>query len=107
MMATSPGCSRLVRFFVRRSSRTGPLISAGAPRLRMRVGSRMSGPILALLARRVVRPSKREARLSMALGQTIPALPVRDVGRAVGCYIDRLGLPCLTVTRFAIVRRDE
>src|SRR5215218_1572970 len=61
MTATSPGSSLLVRLLVRLSSRTGPLISAGAPRLR-RVGSRISGPILAPLADAVSRSTAGPAR---------------------------------------------
>ena len=43
----------------------------------------------------------------MALAQTIPALPVRDIGRATSCYTDQLGfaLPHRD-DAFAIVRRD-
>src|ERR671913_2219695 len=39
MMAISPGRSRFVRFLVRRSSRTRPPTSVGAPRRRSSVGS--------------------------------------------------------------------
>jgi catechol 2,3-dioxygenase-like lactoylglutathione lyase family enzyme len=42
------------------------------------------------------------------LGQTIPALPVRDVGAAVGFYRDRLAFRVLhEEDGFAVVARDE
>src|SRR3954447_18943882 len=47
MMAISPGFSRLVRFFVRRSRRATPPISVGVPRRRSRTGSRITPAILA------------------------------------------------------------
>jgi catechol 2,3-dioxygenase-like lactoylglutathione lyase family enzyme len=43
-----------------------------------------------------------------SLGRTIPALPVRDVARAVSHYRDRLGFSALHVEDgFAVVRRDD
>jgi catechol 2,3-dioxygenase-like lactoylglutathione lyase family enzyme len=42
------------------------------------------------------------------LGQTIPALPVRDAAAAVGFYRDRLGFDVLHHDGgFAVLRRDE
>lgn len=42
------------------------------------------------------------------LGQTIPALPVADVARAVAHYRDRLGFTALHVEDgFAVLQRDE
>jgi catechol 2,3-dioxygenase-like lactoylglutathione lyase family enzyme len=42
------------------------------------------------------------------LGQTIPALPVRDAGAAVDFYRDRLGFEVLHYDGgFAVLRRDE
>jgi catechol 2,3-dioxygenase-like lactoylglutathione lyase family enzyme len=44
----------------------------------------------------------------VSLGQTIPALPARDVGAAVGFYRDRLGFRVLHEDGgFAVVGRDE
>jgi catechol 2,3-dioxygenase-like lactoylglutathione lyase family enzyme len=44
----------------------------------------------------------------VTLSQTIPALPVRDAGRAVEFYRDRLGFEVLHQDGgFAVVRRDE
>ncbi|HEU4449988.1 MAG TPA: VOC family protein [Gaiellaceae bacterium] len=43
-----------------------------------------------------------------SLSQTIPALPVRDAGRAVGFYRDRLGFDVLHHDGgFAVLGRDE
>jgi catechol 2,3-dioxygenase-like lactoylglutathione lyase family enzyme len=43
-----------------------------------------------------------------ALGQTIPALPVRDAARAVDFYRDRLGFEALHHDGgFAVLRRDD
>ena len=42
-----------------------------------------------------------------ALGQTIPALPVRDTARAVDFYRDKLGFSVIHRDRgFAVLRRD-
>ena len=44
----------------------------------------------------------------VTLGQTIPALPVRDAAAAVGFYRDRLGFEVLHHDGgFAVLRRDE
>jgi catechol 2,3-dioxygenase-like lactoylglutathione lyase family enzyme len=44
----------------------------------------------------------------VSLGQTIPALPVRDAAAAVGFYRDRLGFDVLHHDGgFAVVRRDD
>jgi len=44
----------------------------------------------------------------MRLGQTIPALPVRDMPAAVRCYRDKFGFTVLHEdTGFAVLLRDE
>ena len=44
----------------------------------------------------------------VTLAQTIPALPVRDVSRAVEFYRDRLGFDVLhDDAGFAVLRRDQ
>jgi catechol 2,3-dioxygenase-like lactoylglutathione lyase family enzyme len=44
----------------------------------------------------------------VALGRTIPALPVRDVATAVTYYRDRLGFSAVHVDdNFAVVQRDD
>lgn len=43
------------------------------------------------------------------MGRTVPALPVRTIGEAVECYVDRFGFDCVhrDDAGFAVVRRDE
>jgi catechol 2,3-dioxygenase-like lactoylglutathione lyase family enzyme len=44
----------------------------------------------------------------VSMSQTIPAMPVRDVGAGVGFYRDRLGfVPLHHDGGFAVLRRDE
>lgn len=44
----------------------------------------------------------------MSLSTAIPALPVRDVGAAVQCYVTRFGFEVVHHdTRFAVLIRDE
>jgi catechol 2,3-dioxygenase-like lactoylglutathione lyase family enzyme len=44
----------------------------------------------------------------MGLGRTIPALPVRDIGRAVAHFRDRLGFTAVHEDPgFAVLERDE
>src|SRR3954451_11005735 len=116
MMAISPGCSRLVRFLVRRSSRATPPISGEGARRRSRVGSLISCPILPCGTgqRRVPSGPPRACGGraghpgGMSLLRTIPALPVADLGLALAGWTSRLGYSAAHVgAGLAVLRRDD